>query len=331
MRVLDCNGGGSYAGVIAGVNYVTQQKKLAPWIPAVANMSLGGPADQSLDDAVRDSIVAGVTYTIAAGNKGLDACNFSPARVETAITVGATAVNDKRANFPTWASNIGSCVSLFAPGADITSTWNSSTTAIASLSGTSMATPHVAGVAALYLQSNPTAAPADVKSVILGKATLDVVTDIGFNSPNLLLYSLIPYYKNYSLKYQANVALLYWLNPVFSTMVAGTTGENRQMEALKIYKPSGVSVSYRAHVANLGWMPWTTAGYGGIAGTVGYGRQMEAAEIKLISAPSPDCKVRYRAHVADLGWLPWVEDGKTAGTTGQARRMEAIQMVCTCP
>ncbi len=116
VRVLDCNSSGSYASVIDGVDWVTEQKQLAPWIPAVANMSLGGPAYPLLDNAVRDSIVAGVTYAVAAGNKGLDASNFSPARVETAITVGATAANDKRAEVVgVWASNIGGSVSIFPP------------------------------------------------------------------------------------------------------------------------------------------------------------------------------------------------------------------------
>jgi subtilisin family serine protease len=347
VRVLDCNGGGSSATVIAGINYVTQQKQLFPGSPAVANMSLGSKVpDPTVDNAVRDSIGKGITYAVAAGNDGQDpdlskrnACNHSPARVDTAITVGATAINDKKAGF----SNIGSCVSIFAPGQDITSASNTGGSAV--LSGTSMATPHVAGVAALYLQSmllsNTPVTPADVKSVILGQATLlnGVTSDIGFNSPNLLLYSKIPYNKNYRLTYRAHVAFLGWLSPVTSLMVAGTTGQNRQMEALKIYSlpsnaPPGMGIDYRAHVADLAWLGWVTAANpfpGQFAGTTGQSRRMEAAEIKLTNPPLPGCKVRYRAYVADLGWLSWVDNGQTAGTTGQSRQMEAIQIVCTCP
>lgn len=183
VRVLDCSGSGTNAGVIAGVDWVTAHAIK----PAVANMSLGGGTDTALDTAVTNSINSGVTYAVAAGNSRRDACKFSPSRVPLAITVAATDSTDTRASY----SNYGSCVDLFAPGSSITSAWYTSTTATNTISGTSMATPHVTGVAALYLQAHPTATPATVTSAIKAAATVNVVLDPKA-SPNLLLYSLIP-------------------------------------------------------------------------------------------------------------------------------------------
>ncbi|MBA2378259.1 MAG: S8 family peptidase, partial [Blastocatellia bacterium] len=137
VRVLNCNGSGTTTGVIAGVDYVTAQKNANSTVPMVANMSLGGGASSSLDNAVAGSIAAGVTYAVAAGNDNRNACNYSPARVASALTVGATTSSDARASY----SNFGSCVNIFAPGSSITSAWYTSNTATASLSGTSMASP----------------------------------------------------------------------------------------------------------------------------------------------------------------------------------------------
>jgi subtilisin family serine protease len=184
VRVLNCSGSGTTSGVIAGINWVTSNHI----DPAVANMSLGGGASTSLDTAVKNSINAGVTYAIAAGNNNKDACRYSPARVPAALTVGATTNTDSRASY----SNYGSCVDLFAPGSSITSAWIGSNSATATISGTSMATPHVTGVAALYLQAHPTASPAAVAGGITSTATTGVVKNAGRNSPNLLLFSLIP-------------------------------------------------------------------------------------------------------------------------------------------
>lgn len=183
VRVLNCSGSGTTSGVIAGVDWVTGNHQAGQ--PAVANMSLGGSASTSLDTAVNNSIADGVTYAIAAGNSNRDACRFSPARVAPAITVGATTNTDARASY----SNYGACLDIFAPGSSITSAWYTSTTATNTISGTSMATPHVAGVAALYLQGNPAASPATVASALVGNATLNVVINPGRNSPNRLLFT----------------------------------------------------------------------------------------------------------------------------------------------
>jgi len=182
VRVLNCQGSGTNSGVIAGVDWVTANHVK----PAVANMSLGGSASTAVDDAVSRSISAGVTYVVAAGNSNANACNYSPARVGPALTVGATTSTDARASY----SNFGSCLDLFAPGSSITSAWYTSTTATNTISGTSMASPHVAGAAALYLEASPTASPATVAQAIVGNATTNVVSSAGSGSPNRLLYTL---------------------------------------------------------------------------------------------------------------------------------------------
>jgi PKD repeat protein len=182
VRVLDCNGFGTASSVIAGIDFVTANHVS----PAVANMSLGGDISTAVDNAVRNSIAAGVVYSLAAGNSSDDACLTSPARVAEALTVGATSPSDDaRAFF----SNVGTCLDLFAPGVDILSAFNGSDTERATLSGTSMSAPHVTGAAALYLQVNPNATPADVGSAITGNATLGVVGDAGSGSPNQLLFT----------------------------------------------------------------------------------------------------------------------------------------------
>ena len=182
VRVLDCNGSGSTSGVIAGVDWVTNNHIS----PAVANMSLGGGVSTALDDAVNNLSNSGVAIAVAAGNSNANACNSSPSRAANAITVGSTTTTDARSSF----SNFGTCVDLFAPGSGILSAWFSSNTATATLSGTSMASPHVAGVAALYKQANPSASSTTIRNAIVNNATTNVITNVGTGSPNRLLYSL---------------------------------------------------------------------------------------------------------------------------------------------
>ncbi|HEU4560153.1 MAG TPA: S8 family peptidase [Longimicrobium sp.] len=183
VRVLNCSGSGTNSGVIAGMDWVANNHVK----PAVANMSLGGGASTATDDAVNRMHNAGVTVVVAAGNENQNACNVSPARAANAITVGSTTRTDARSSF----SNYGSCVDIFAPGSGITSTWYTSTTATNTIDGTSMASPHVAGAAALYLQGATGALPSAVTNAIITTATTGKVTSAGTGSPNRLLYSLL--------------------------------------------------------------------------------------------------------------------------------------------
>jgi subtilisin family serine protease len=189
VRVLNCSGSGATSGVIAGVDWVTGNHQAGQ--PAVANMSLGGGASSSLDTAVRNSIADGVSYAVAAGNGNIfgfaaNACNYSPARVAEAMTISATDRNDRKAS---WA-NYGSCVDWFAPGVSITSDWYTSNTATNTISGTSMATPHTAGVAAQYLQGNPSASPSQVRTALFNLTTKGVVTSSNTTNNHLLFTNL---------------------------------------------------------------------------------------------------------------------------------------------
>ncbi len=186
VRVLDCGGSGTTSGVIAGIDWVTENAVR----PAVANMSLIGDASTALDTAVRNSIAAGIGFAVAAGNGNTggvaqNACNYSPARVGEAMTVSATDSADRKAS---WA-NYGSCVDWFAPGLGITSAWSTSNTATNTISGTSMATPHTTGVAALYLEEHPGADPAQVRDAIYAATTKGTVSSSN-TVTNHLLYSL---------------------------------------------------------------------------------------------------------------------------------------------
>jgi subtilisin-like proprotein convertase family protein len=186
VKVLNCQGSGTTAGVVNGVDWVTQNAVK----PAVANMSLGGGPDPALDTAVRNSIASGVTYGLASGNGDAvgtpqDACGFSPARVAEGITVNASDNTDRKASF----SNYGTCTDIFAPGVGITSSWMTNDTATNTISGTSMATPHVVGAAALWLATHPNDLPAAVATGLYNNATPNKITNPGTGSPNRLLYT----------------------------------------------------------------------------------------------------------------------------------------------
>jgi subtilisin family serine protease len=183
VRVLGCTGSGSLSGVVSGVDWVAGQTTMRP---AVANMSLGSGFSSSVNTAVAGAVTAGVTMVVAAGNDNQNACNYSPASTPSAITVGSTTNTDARSSF----SNFGSCVDIFAPGSSITSAWHTSTTAINTISGTSMASPHVAGAAVLRLAANPTATPVQVAAAVINSAVSGVVTSAGTGSPNLLLQTM---------------------------------------------------------------------------------------------------------------------------------------------
>lgn len=186
VRVLDCGGSGTWSGVVAGIDWVTANAAK----PAVANMSLGGGANTSVDEAVQRMIAAGVSTSVAAGNgnmggKEQDACGYSPARVPEAITIGATTQSDAKTSW----SNYGACVDWFAPGYQITSAWYTGTSATNTISGTSMAAPHVAGAAALYLSHNTSATAQQVRDALYSFTTKGIVTN-SKTTNNHLLYSL---------------------------------------------------------------------------------------------------------------------------------------------
>ncbi|MBC3832370.1 S8 family peptidase [Undibacterium amnicola] len=170
VRVLGCDGSGSNSGVIAGMDWVTANAVK----PAVANMSLGGGASQATDDAIARMTNAGIATVVAAGNDSSNACNYSPARAPSAITVGSTTSSDAMSSF----SNYGSCVDVYGPGSNITSASYSSNTGSTSMSGTSMASPHLAGVAALYLAANPNATPSQVTTAIVNNSLTGKITGI---------------------------------------------------------------------------------------------------------------------------------------------------------
>lgn len=180
VRVLSCSGSGSTSQVIAGVNWVTSNAIK----PAVANMSLSGGANSTLDSAVANSIASGVTYVVIAGNENNNACTRSPARVAAAVTVAASTTTDARSSF----SNFGSCVDIFAPGSGIRSAGHTSDTDTSTDSGTSMAAPHVSGAAAMLLSMNPSWSPAQVKQQLVHSATPWLITNAGLGSPNRLLF-----------------------------------------------------------------------------------------------------------------------------------------------
>jgi subtilisin family serine protease len=179
VRVLDDNGSGTTEQVVAGIDWVTKNHQG----PSVANMSLGGGADEALDEAVRKAIASGVTFAVAAGNESTDASQGSPARVKEAITVASSTKDDAQSEF----SNFGQIVDIYAPGSDITSAWNDSDEGTKTISGTSLATPHVVGAAAVYLGAHQDATPEQVATALTDGATADKITNPSEGTPNKLL------------------------------------------------------------------------------------------------------------------------------------------------
>eukprot|EP01113_Clastostelium_recurvatum_P010961 TRINITY_DN154_c0_g1_i7.p1 TRINITY_DN154_c0_g1~~TRINITY_DN154_c0_g1_i7.p1 ORF type:complete len:451 (-),score=114.68 TRINITY_DN154_c0_g1_i7:118-1395(-) len=187
VKVLSSSGSGAWSGIISGVDWVATSYRNRRR-PSVANMSLGGGATASLDTAVTNAIAAGVSFVVAAGNDNANACNYSPARTQNAITVGSTTNADARSSF----SNFGNCVDIFAPGSNILGAWYGSATATSTISGTSMASPHVCGAVSLYMghfEPPNGQTPAIVKSTLSSRATSNVVTNPGTGSPNRLLFT----------------------------------------------------------------------------------------------------------------------------------------------
>ncbi|MFJ3924765.1 S8 family serine peptidase [Streptomyces sp. NPDC090022] len=188
VKVADCRGSARLSSILRGLDWMVDDATARRALPAVANMSLGGDRSQSMDSAVQRAIRAGFTVTAAAGNAGTDACGSSPGRVAEVVTVGASDREDRRAAY----SNHGPCVDLFAPGSRVTSAWMGLPSAVRSMSGTSMAAPHVAGVAALLLAAHPGATPAQVSGGLLRDALPDALTGVPANTRNLLLHHPAP-------------------------------------------------------------------------------------------------------------------------------------------
>ncbi|MBT8337127.1 MAG: S8 family peptidase, partial [Gemmatimonadetes bacterium] len=181
VRVLGCTGSGTYSGIIGAIDWVADQQNTNGDRPTVINMSLGGGVSSGLNDAVDGAVADGVVVAVSAGNSNADACTASPASAPTALTVGSSTSSDSRSSF----SNFGSCVDIFAPGSSITSATYSSDTSTGNKSGTSMASPHVAGVAALILSGDPSLTPGQVEAVMEGDATPGTLSNVGSGSPNL--------------------------------------------------------------------------------------------------------------------------------------------------
>jgi len=186
VKVLNCGGSGTYAGVLGGINYVVAEHKKVAGRKSVISMSLGGGKSDAINQAVAAAVKAGITSVVAAGNESSNACNVSPASTPEAITVAASDITDKHAYF----SNHGECVDIYAPGVNIKGAWIGGTDKYNTISGTSMATPHTSGVVALVLARGEATTPAEVKAHLTSTGTKSVITGVPAKTPNVLLYSL---------------------------------------------------------------------------------------------------------------------------------------------
>jgi subtilisin family serine protease len=219
VRVLDCAGAGLYSSVIAGLNWIAGN--YVPGEAAVVNMSLGGPASSTLDEAVSNLISKGISVVVAAGNDNLNACDYSPARTSDAITVGATNTDDSRATY----SNFGSCLDIFAPGTSIPST-SLGVNYYAILSGTSMAAPHVAGVIVRFLSQYPGLSPAQVTNSIKTSSTKNLVTSPGTGSPNRLVYlTVLPDITSVSISVAGSARTVASRQPITLSAVSNVAGK----------------------------------------------------------------------------------------------------------
>ena len=221
IAVKICTNGGSCptSNSICGINYVVGQKQANPSVPMVANMSIGGPVSTSLNNAVNNAVNAGVFFAVSAGNNNQNACNFSPASAANAYTIGSTTTSDVRSSF----SNFGTCVDTFAPGSSILSSYSSSDTATATMSGTSMASPHATGAAALVFQEHPTWTPFQVMTEMTARATTGVLSSVGTGSPNRLLFTLgaAPPPQNCSVQQGFEADSTGWTSDAASTCTTG--------------------------------------------------------------------------------------------------------------
>ncbi|HSG41055.1 MAG TPA: S8 family peptidase [Thermoanaerobaculia bacterium] len=267
VRVLNCNNQSVSSSVLDGINWVRNNVRL----PAVVNMSLGGATNSTLDTAVNNAVAAGIFFAVSAGNNGVDACNQSPARAAGAFAVAATDNTDTRANF----SNFGSCVKMFAPGVGIVSAGIASDTATATMNGTSMATPHVSGVAALILAEDNNLSPANVRDRLIDRATNNVVTNPGAGSPNRLLYSLVPAvngvpdpplyllvvpwmcYGNYDLLWSSSDGATYY--ELYQSTSSSFTTQTRIYQGMERYSYVNIGATryYRVRACNA----WGCSGY----------------------------------------------------------------------
>ncbi|MEP6835505.1 MAG: S8 family serine peptidase [Gemmatimonas sp.] len=315
VRVLDCTGNGKTSAVIAGIDWVTAHAQK----PAVVNMSLGGNASASLDAAVAGSIASGITYAIAAGNSGGNACLESPGRTPTAITVAASSYDDVRASW----SNYGSCVDIFAPGVEVTSAWYSGDNATNTLSGTSMATPHVVGVAALYLETHPTATPAAVASALSAAARTNKIQDVQ-GSPNLLLgiadaAPTIPVNAAPVSKFTASCVLLVCtMNGSASTDDNGITSYAWSMPGATVSTALGATAIATYLSAGQKTISLTVTDAGGLTNTSSTTVSILApnqAPSVAISAPAAGSTVVQGTNVTFTGAGADLEDGTLSGTS----------------